>query len=85
VVLLVYNALTAFTAYDLVYAMTGGGPGTATTLLSFQIWKESFSMYDFGAGAAVAFIVVLISAAMIVAITKALPSDLFADPEDAEA
>jgi ABC-type sugar transport system permease subunit len=78
VVLLVYNALTAFTTYDLVYAMTGGGPGTATTLLSFQIWRESFSMYDFGAGSAVAFIVVLISAAMILAITRALPSDLFA-------
>lgn len=85
VVLLVYNALTAFTAYDLVYAMTGGGPGTATTLLSFQIWKESFSMYDFGAGAAVAFIVVMISAVMIVAITKALPSDLFGDVDDATA
>jgi multiple sugar transport system permease protein len=78
VVLLVYNALTAFTSYDLVYAMTGGGPGTATTLLSFQIWRESFSMYDFGAGSAVAFIVVLVSAVLIVAITRALPSDLFA-------
>ena len=77
VVLLVYNALTAFTSYDLVYAMTGGGPGTATTLLSFQIWRESFSMYDFGAGSAVAFIVVSISAVLIVAITRALPSDLF--------
>jgi multiple sugar transport system permease protein len=78
VVLLVYNALTAFTSYDLVYAMTGGGPGTATTLLSFQIWRESFSMYDFGAGSAVAFNVVVISAVLIVAITRALPSDLFA-------
>ena len=77
VVLLVYNALTAFTSYDLVYAMTGGGPGTATTLLSFQIWRESFSMYDFGAGSAVAFIVVIISAVLIAAITRALPSDLF--------
>ena len=85
VVLLVYNALTAFTSYDLVYAMTGGGPGTATTLLSFQIWKESFSMYDFGAGAAVTFIVVMISAALIIAITRALPSDLFADTDDASA
>jgi multiple sugar transport system permease protein len=83
VVLLVYNALTAFTSYDLVYAMTGGGPGTSTTLLSFQIWKESFSMYDFGAGAAVAFIVVLISALLIVAITRAMPSDLFEDAADA--
>ena len=79
VVLLIYNALTAFTTYDIVYAMTGGGPGTATTLLSFQIWKESFSMYDFGAGSAVAFIVVAISAVLIVAITKAMPSDLFAE------
>ncbi len=77
VVLLIYNALTAFTTYDIVYAMTGGGPGTATTLLSFQIWKESFSMYDFGAGSAVGFIVVAISAILIFAITKALPSDLF--------
>jgi len=83
VILLVYNALTGFTSYDLVYAMTGGGPGTSTTLLSFQIWKESFSMYDFGAGAAVAFIVVLISALLIVAITRAMPSDLFEDTTDA--
>ena len=81
VVLLVYNALTAFTSYDLVYAMTGGGPGTATTLLSFQIWRESFSMYDFGSGSAVAFIVVAISGVLIIAITRALPSDLFAGEE----
>jgi len=81
VVLLVYNSLIAFTGYDLVYAMTSGGPGTATTLLSFQIWRESFSMYDFGAGSAVAFIVVLISATLIIAITRALPSDLFGGDE----
>ena len=36
-------------------------------------------MYDFGAGSAVAFIVVAVSALLIVAITKALPSDLFED------
>ena len=82
VVLLVYNALVAFTSYDLVYAMTGGGPGTATTLLAFQIWRESFSMYDFGAGSAVAFIVVAISVVLIVAITRALPSDLFGERKE---
>lgn len=81
VVLLVYNALMAFTTYDLVYAMTGGGPGTATTLLSFQIWRESFSMYNFGNGAAIAFVTVLISLGFILAIVKALPSDLFGDAD----
>jgi multiple sugar transport system permease protein len=84
VLLLVYNALVAFTTYDVVYAMTGGGPGTATSLLSFQIWRESFSMYDFGAGAAVAFVVVTFSAAMIILITRVLPSDLFAAGEGDE-
>jgi ABC-type sugar transport system permease subunit len=77
VVLLIYNALIAFTTYDLVYAMTGGGPGTATTLLAFQIWRESFQMYDFGAGAALAFVMVAVAAVLILAIVKALPSDLF--------
>ena len=77
VVLLVYNALVAFTTYDLVYAMTGGGPGTATTLLAFQIWRESFAMYDFGAGSALAFVMVAVAAVLIVAITRLLPSDLF--------
>jgi multiple sugar transport system permease protein len=79
VVLVIYNALIAFTTYDLVYAMTGGGPGTATTLLAFQIWRESFSMYDFGAGSALAFIMVAVAALLIVAITRALPSDLFGE------
>lgn len=79
VVLLVYNAIVAFTTYDLVYAMTGGGPGTATTLLAFQIWRESFSMYDFGAGSALAFVMMAFAAVLIVAITRALPSDLFGE------
>ncbi|WP_309082957.1 sugar ABC transporter permease [Chelativorans sp.] len=77
VVLIVYNALVAFTTYDLVYAMTGGGPGTATTLLAFQIWRESFAMYDFGAGSALAFVMVAVAGLLIVLITRALPSDLF--------
>ncbi|HET6522140.1 MAG TPA: sugar ABC transporter permease, partial [Geminicoccaceae bacterium] len=79
VVLLIYNSLLALTAYDIVYAMTGGGPGTATTLLSFHIWKESFSMLNFGNGAAVAFLMVLMSLGFIAVILRLLPSDLFGE------
>jgi ABC-type sugar transport system permease subunit len=75
-ILLVYHSLVALTNYDLVYAMTGGGPGTATTLLSFRIWQESFSMMNFGTGSAIAFILVLVSLAFMAAIIKALPADL---------
>ena len=75
-ILLIYHALVALTTYDLVYAMTAGVPGTATTLLSFRIWQESFSMMNFGTGSAIAFILVLLSLAFIAAIVKALPPDL---------
>jgi multiple sugar transport system permease protein len=75
-ILLIYHALVALTTYDLVYAMTAGGPGTATTLLSFRIWQESFSMMNFGTGSAIAFILVLLSLAFMAAIIKALPAEL---------
>jgi multiple sugar transport system permease protein len=74
VVLAIYQSLVALTSYDLAYALTAGGPGTATTLLSFEIWKESFSMMDFGTGSAVAFILVVLSLAFMIAIMKALPT-----------
>ena len=76
VVLLTYHALVALTSYDLVYAMTAGGPGTATTLLSFRIWQESFSMMNFGTGSAIAFLLVLLSLAFMAAILRALPPRL---------
>jgi multiple sugar transport system permease protein len=75
-VIAIYQALVALTSYDLVYALTAGGPGTATTLLSFQIWKESFSMMNFGTGSAVGFILVALSLVFMLAIMKALPATI---------
>jgi multiple sugar transport system permease protein len=75
-VIAIYQSLVALTSYDLVYALTAGGPGTATTLLSFQIWKESFSMMNFGTGSAVGFILVALSLVFMLAIMKALPATI---------
>lgn len=76
-VLTVYETLIAFTSYDVTYAMTGGGPGSATTLLAFQIWKQSFSMLNFGNGAALAFLTALLSLIFIALILWAIPAELF--------
>ena len=78
VILCVYESLIGLTTYDLTYGLTAGGPGTATTLISQHIWKESFQMLNFGNGAALAFIMMLLSLGFIFAILKAIPSDLFA-------
>lgn len=43
-----------FKVFDLVYVMTGGGPGSSTEMLSTLAYRNSFSEYNFSQGAAVA-------------------------------
>lgn len=43
-----------FKVFDLVYVITGGGPGSSTEVLSTLAYRNSFSEYNFSQGAAVA-------------------------------
>lgn len=40
--------------FDLIYVMTGGGPGTSTELMATYMYKNSFSQFNMGYGSAVA-------------------------------
>lgn len=40
----------AFKQFDLIFALTGGGPGNASELLSLTIYRESFEFYRAGYG-----------------------------------
>ena len=40
--------------FDLIYVMTGGGPGTSTELMATYMYKESFSNFNMGYGSAIA-------------------------------
>jgi ABC-type sugar transport system permease subunit len=59
----VIGMLNSFTSFDLVYVMTGGGPGRATELLITYIYKLGFShtRFDYAAAVTVFFFVLLIS------------------------
>ena len=59
-VILVIRLTDAFRIYDLVYILTGGGPGGGTEVLSTFIYKRIFSDWKFGQGSAAAFLVMLI-------------------------
>lgn len=59
-VILVIRLTDAFRIYDLVYILTGGGPGGATEVLSTYIYKRIFTDWKFGQGAAASFLVMLI-------------------------
>jgi multiple sugar transport system permease protein len=47
--------------FDLIYVMTAGGPADATQTLAILSFKLSFKIFDFGHGAAVGNVLVLIS------------------------
>lgn len=54
--------------FDLVYVMTGGGPGTSTELMATYMYKNSFVTYNMGYGSAIAggmFILITCVAALI--------------------
>jgi ABC-type sugar transport system permease subunit len=55
--------------------LTQGGPGSATTLLTYFTWAESFKMLDFGRGAALAIMIALASLAAILVLIRAMPKD----------
>jgi len=55
--------------FDLVYVMTGGGPGVATELMATYMYKTSFVRFNMGYGATVAsgmFILITVVALVVV-------------------
>lgn len=61
-VAVVFRALDAFRVFDLVYVLTGGGPGTATEPLALYTFNMLFQNLRFGYGSALAMISFLFAA-----------------------
>ena len=64
-IVLVYETLIAISVFDLVYVLTGGGPGTSTTLFSWYAYTSTFKFLNLGHGAALSF---LMTAVLLLAI-----------------
>jgi multiple sugar transport system permease protein len=47
--------------FDIVWVMTGGGPNNATQLLSSWSYTQAFQNFNFGQGAAIANMLLVIS------------------------
>lgn len=47
----VLKLVIAFKVFDLVFVLTGGGPGQATTVSSFYIYRVAIQQFDIGAAA----------------------------------
>lgn len=60
-VVLILQTLSAIRAFDIIYVLTAGGPGTATTTLTWKTYLTTFESLDFGLGNAYAYTVSLIT------------------------
>ncbi|MBI3515676.1 MAG: sugar ABC transporter permease, partial [Proteobacteria bacterium] len=56
VVCIVIRAIDAFRTFDIVWTLTGGGPGRSTELFSLYAYVHAFLNLDFGRGSAAAII-----------------------------
>ncbi|MGH3321971.1 MAG: carbohydrate ABC transporter permease [Streptosporangiaceae bacterium] len=81
VIVAAYEVLIAFATFDLVYTLTGGGPGSATMLISYFIWSETFGQLSFGGGAALAVVIALASLFAIFVVLRAMPTDALMEEE----
>jgi multiple sugar transport system permease protein len=61
-VALIFRVVQAFAIFDLVWVMTGGGPGGATETVSIYTYQTYMRYLDFGYGAALAMATVVILA-----------------------
>lgn len=47
-VILLFNGVDAIKVFDIIYALTGGGPNNATMTLSLYAYKNGFDHFDMG-------------------------------------
>lgn len=71
-VALIFRTLQAFLVFDVIYIMTGGGPGVSTETLSFLNWQTFLVSTDFGYGGAISVMLVVMSLAIATVIVRAL-------------
>jgi multiple sugar transport system permease protein len=63
-VALIFRTLQAFLVFDVIYIMTGGGPGVSTQTLAFLNWQTFLVGTDFGYGGAISVMLVVMSLAI---------------------
>ena len=60
----IIRSIDAVKSFDIIYAMTQGGPGTASETINIYLYNTAFSYYDIGYGSAMAVVFFIIIVAL---------------------
>jgi len=70
--LMFLRAIDVFKIYDIIFVLTKGGPGDSTEVLSLFIYRQSFTFWRMGVGAAASFVSLVIIVVLIALFFKSL-------------
>ncbi len=70
IITILIRLIFAIKTYDLIYIMTKGGPGDATDLISYYIYRSAFISLNLGEAAAMSTILLIIIVVMTVPLFK---------------
>ena len=69
------NTLSTLGVFGLIWALTGGGPGSATTTLSIYMYNAGMKNFQLGQGTAIGMLLLMVGAVCSVIYTKAAKED----------
>jgi len=67
-VAVIIRSIDALKSFDIIYAMTQGGPGTASETINIYLYNVAFAYYDIGYASAIAVIFFFVIIAMSIAL-----------------
>lgn len=74
-IVVAYTTIQSFKAFDLIYAMTRGGPNYSTEILATFIYSTAFRSFKFGYASAASVIFMIVIAIITIIQFKVLRSD----------
>ena len=69
---LITQTMVALRTFDIIYVLTGGGPGDSTTVIAWLTYVTAFSFADFGRGNAYAYIIAITTMLLSLAYIRVL-------------
>lgn len=75
-VALIFRTLDAFRVFDLIYALTGGGPGTSTEPIALYTFNALLQNLQFGYGSALSVIVFVLTFSLALVYIRFLGAEL---------
>jgi ABC-type sugar transport system permease subunit len=73
----IFTIVIQFKTYDLVFVMTGGGPGTTSKTIPLQMIDTAFSYSEFGLSAAMGFLLMLVVMLVIFLTNRVLKGEQY--------